>query len=101
MPQYTIKINTYDPVIIEAFARLRRSRKQAAFTQEALKHFIASDKGAQVIKLMSQETRPSPGTDSPPPLKAHHETQPPISSVTALHKPSLEPCSDVLEKILK
>lgn len=53
MPQFTIKLNTYDPVIVEALDRLRKSRKQAAFTQEALKHFLATEKGEQMIDLMN------------------------------------------------
>lgn len=57
MPQYTIKLHTYDPEIVEAFERLRKNRKQAAFTHEALKHFIASGKASQTIVLMSKEHR--------------------------------------------
>lgn len=58
MPQYTIKLHTYDPDIVEVFERLRKNRKQAAFTHEALKHFIASGKAAQMIALMSNGHRP-------------------------------------------
>ena len=53
MPQYTIKLHTYDPDIVEAFEQLRKNRKQAAFTHEALKHFIASGKASQMIALMT------------------------------------------------
>jgi hypothetical protein len=52
MPQFTIKLHTYDPVIVEVFKRLRKSRKQTAFTHEALKYFLASEKGVQVMELM-------------------------------------------------
>ena len=52
MPQYTIKLHTYDPDIVEAFEQLRKNRKQAAFTHEALKHFIASGRASQMIALM-------------------------------------------------
>lgn len=52
MPQYSIKICTYDPAIIEAFDRLRKNRKQAAFTHEALKQFLSTEKGGQVLQLM-------------------------------------------------
>ena len=58
MPQYTIKLHTYDPDIVEAFEQLRKNRKQAAFTHEALKHFIASGKSSQMIALMSNGNRP-------------------------------------------
>ena len=53
MPQYSLKICTYDPTVIDAFDRLRKSRKQAAFTHEALKHFLATEKGEQVLSLMT------------------------------------------------
>jgi hypothetical protein len=57
MPQYTIKLHTYDPDIVEAFERLRKNRKQAAFTHEALKHFISSGKSSQMIDLMTADQR--------------------------------------------
>ena len=53
MPHYSLKICTYDPAVIDSFDRLRKSRKQAAFTHEALKHFIATEKGEQVFSLMT------------------------------------------------
>ena len=52
MPQFSVKLITYDPVIIEAFESLRKGRKQASFTNEALKHFLATEKGKQVLSLM-------------------------------------------------
>lgn len=52
MPQYSIKLCTYDPTIIDAFERLRKNRKQAAFTHEALKYFFSTGKGGQVLLLM-------------------------------------------------
>ena len=45
MAQFTLKIKTYDPDIVNAFARLRKSRKQSAYTHEALKYFLASEQG--------------------------------------------------------
>ena len=59
MAQFTLKIKTYDPDIVNAFARLRKSRKQSAFTHEALKYFLASEQGMQVMDLMSRETPPT------------------------------------------
>ena len=53
MPHYSLKVCTYDPAVIDVFDRLRKSRKQAAFTHEALKHFIATEKGEQVLSLMT------------------------------------------------
>jgi hypothetical protein len=52
VPQYSIKLCTYDPTIIDAFERLRKNRKQAAFTHEALKYYFANEKGGQVLLLM-------------------------------------------------
>ena len=58
MPQYTIKLHTYDPDIVGIFDQLRKNRKQAAFTHEALKHFIASGKSSQMIALMTSDSKP-------------------------------------------
>jgi predicted transcriptional regulator len=52
VPQYSLKLCTYDPAIIDAFERLRINRKQAAFTHEALKYFLTSEKGVQIFSLM-------------------------------------------------
>lgn len=105
MPQYTIKLHTYDPDIVEAFEQLRKNRKQAAFTHEALKHFIASGKASQMIALMSsghqaplrrtvigmkhQETT----RDAVPVGPAHHPVAPTIETKRAN--------DDVLKKILE
>ena len=55
VPHYSIKLCTYDPAIIAAFARLRKNRKQAAFTHEALKNFLTTEKGGQMLLLMEGE----------------------------------------------
>lgn len=104
MPQFTIKLNTYDPVIVEAFSLLRKSRKQAAFTQEALKYFLASEMGVQVIDLMCRDNASSlqpahkanpveQPQDSVP--KARNDFPSPTSNLTN------DSCGDVMEKILK
>jgi hypothetical protein len=104
MPQYTIKLNTYDPVIVEAFSLLRKNRKQAAFTQEALKYFLASEMGVQVIDLMCRDNSSS--------LQPTHKVNPveqPKDSVPKARNDFLSPasnlakdsCCDVMEKILK
>ena len=54
--QFSIKLCTYDPVIIDAFERLRKNRKQAAFTNEALKYFLSIEKGVLVLSLMEGKT---------------------------------------------
>jgi len=104
MAQFTIKLNTYDPAIVEAFERLRKSRKQAAFTHEALKYFLASDKGVQVIGLMSRD-------HLPPLLPAHIDNEielsqnPVHTAQTAFPEQSSDlskgHCCDIMEKILK
>jgi hypothetical protein len=49
---YSLKLSTYDPEIIDAFERLRKSRKQATFTHEAIKQFLSTDRGKQVLTIM-------------------------------------------------
>lgn len=104
MPQYTIKLNTYDPVVVEAFSLLRKSRKQAAFTQEALKYFLASEMGVQVIDLMCRDNSSS--------LLQKHKVNPveqPKNSAPKARNdfPSTasnlvnDSCCDVMKKILK
>jgi hypothetical protein len=105
MPQYTIKLHTYDPDIVEAFERLRKNRKQAAFTHEALKHFIASGKASPMIALMSNghrspQLKAATGTkhqettrDAVPPGPSHRPVAPLIETKRA--------CDDVLKKILE
>lgn len=104
MPQYTIKLNTYDPAIVEAFERLRKSRKQAAFTHEALKYFLASEKGVQVIGLMSRDQLPSlrPAHDVIK-VELSQNPVPAAQTVSTAPSPDLSKdyCCDVMEKILK
>ena len=104
MPQYTIKLNTYDPGIVEAFERLRKSRKQAAFTHEALKYFLASEKGAQVIDLMVREHSPSlRHAPSVVKVEPFQHSAPTAQSISIAPSPDLskEYCCDIMEKILK
>lgn len=56
VPLYSLKLSTYDPEIIDAFERLRRSRKQATFTHEAIKQFLATERGKQVLANMDGGT---------------------------------------------
>lgn len=60
MPQYIIKLTTYDPATIGVFEQLRTSRKFAAFTNEALKYFLKSERGAQVVNLMLNQQKRKP-----------------------------------------
>jgi len=63
MPHYSIKLATYDPTIIDAFDRLRKNRKQASFTHEALKHFLSTEKGIQVLLLMERKAIELPSSN--------------------------------------
>jgi len=56
VPLYSLKLSTYDPEIIDAFERLRRSRKQATFTHEAIKQFLSTERGKQVLANMDGGT---------------------------------------------
>ncbi|MBT0652644.1 hypothetical protein [Geomobilimonas luticola] len=105
MAQFTLKIKTYDPDIVNAFARLRKSRKQSAYTHEALKYFLASEQGMQVMDLMSRETPP---TRTKPQIATEQprEMLPKPAAVVERHIiPSGEVtddyCSSVLGKILE
>ena len=104
MPLYSLKLSTYDPEIIDAFERLRRSRKQATFTHEAIKQFLATERGRQVLANMDGGTS---------------DQQLPVLSSIAVMKPADNPpnetmpgksasgfvqdvdCTDVLNSILE
>lgn len=105
MPQYTIKLHTYDPDIVDAFEQLRKNRKQAVFTHEALKYFIASGRASQMIALMINGRKP-------PLPKAvvgtkHQETTENDVSAKPADLQRAQPvviksaCNDVLEKIFE
>lgn len=104
MPQFTIKLNTYDPVIVEAFSLLRKSRKQAAFTQEALKYFLASEMGVQVIDLMCRDNSSSlQPTQKDKPVEQLKDSVPKARNdfPSSASNPAKDSCCDVMEKILK
>ena len=100
MPQFSVKLITYDPVIIEALERLRKYRKQAAFTHEALEFFLTSERGRKVIKLMSNNLPyMHPGHDiikvEQPQKPIHTEFNVPASDMATVSY------CDVMENILK
>lgn len=106
MALYTFKIKIYDPIIVNAFARLRKSRKQSAFTLEALKYFLASEQGVQVLNLMARESPPARTT----PQNAGHllQAEKPANPPEQVERPSFTSdgiaenfCASVLGKILK
>jgi hypothetical protein len=53
---YSLKLSTYAPEIIDAFERLRKSRKQATFTHEAIKQFLSTERGKQMLANMEGRT---------------------------------------------
>jgi hypothetical protein len=104
VPLYSLKLSIYDPEIIAAFERLRKSRKQATFTHEAIKQFLATERGKQVLANMDGGT-----TDQQLPVltsmavmkladKPQNET---IAPKSASAFPQDVDCSDVLSSILK
>ena len=104
MPQYTIKLNTYDPAIVGVFERLRKNRKQAAFTHEALKYFLASEMGVQVIDLMCRDNASSlQPAHKANPAEQLHDSVPKAQNNFPSYTSNLanDSCGDVMEKILK
>jgi len=105
MAQFTLKIKTYDPDIVNAFARLRKSRKQSAYTHEALKFFLTSEQGAQVMELMSREAQPErskPQTTRD--QQSNSPSKPPEIPEQHAPPPGSRPedyCTDILGKILR
>lgn len=105
MAQYTLKIKTYDPGIVSAFERLRKSRKQSAYTHEALKYFLASEQGSRVMNLMVRETSPTPAmpekTDRQPiAVPPQKPLVPPERPSDTTDNNGEDYCASVLGKIL-
>lgn len=105
MAQYTLKIKTYDPGIVSAFDRLRKSRKQSAYTHEALKYFLASEQGGRVMDLMVREPSPTCTKTQIAPEQPRELLPIPAAIVERHIIPSGEVtddyCSSVLGKILE
>ena len=105
MPQYTIKLHTYDPDIVKMFELLRKNRKQAAFTHEALKHFIASGRATETISLMSNssELPPVKSVSGSKPREIFQEKVPEQPATRQFVPSSITKsvCNNVLEKILE
>lgn len=105
MALYTFKIKIYDPIIVNAFARLRKSRKQSAFTLEALKYFLASEQGIQVLNLMTRESPPARTTpqNAGDLLKVEKSANPPeqVERTNFTSDVAENFCASVLGKILQ
>ena len=105
MAQYTLKIKTYDPGIVSAFERLRKSRKQSAYTHEALKYFLASEQGVRVMELMVRQTSPTPAKPDktealPIDVSSKKPLVPPVRSSYTTDGNGEDYCASVLGKIL-
>ena len=98
MAQFSMKLISYDPSIIAAFERLRKNRKQAAFTNEALKQFLDTEKGKQMLMLMVGKT------SEQFPAKVTLSIDPPcVSTSTERRDVASNPANDsssVLDRIL-
>lgn len=102
MPLYSLKLSTYDPEIIDVFERLRKSRKQATFTHEAIKQFLSTDRGKQMLTIM-EGSAPCPQTINAPYVTSSKNSES-IGERVALNSLTLSPQSgskSVLESILE
>lgn len=104
VPLYSLKLSTYDPEIIDAFERLRKSRKQATFTHEAIKEFLATERGKQMLANMDgvatgQQSPVVPPKDGMMPFNKPPDEPMSVKSGTGFG-PS-DDCNEVLSSILK
>ncbi len=104
VPLYSLKLSTYDPEIIDAFERLRKCRKQATFTHEAIKQFLSTERGKQVLANMDGVTAGQPLPVIPPSGDVMPVNKPPDESISAKSGTGFSPsddCSDILSSILE
>lgn len=104
MPLYSLKISTYDPEIIDAFERLRKNRKQATFTHEAIKQFLATERGKQVLANMDGGTSDQQLPALPSMAVMKSADKPPdetIAQKSVSAFPQDVDCSDILSSILE
>lgn len=104
MPLYSLKLSTYDPEIIAAFDSLRKNRKQATFTHEAIKQFLLTERGKQVLANMAGGTSDQQLSALPFKADMKHSDKPPdemIAQKSASAFPQDVSCSDILSSILQ
>ncbi len=103
VPLYSLKLSTYDPEIIDAFERLRKSRKQATFTHEAIKQFLSTERGKQVLANMDGVTagQQLPAIPTLSEMKPADKPQDELRSAksASAFTPNAD-CSDILSSIL-
>ena len=104
VPLYSLKLSTYDPEIINAFERLRKSRKQATFTHEAIKQFLSTERGKQVLANMDGVTAGQQLPVIPPKGDMMPVNKPPAEPMSVKYLTGLGPsddCSDILSSIFE
>ena len=103
VPVYSLKLSTYDPEIIDAFERLRKSRKQATFTHEAIKQFLATGRGKQVLANMDVVTSDQQLSALPSVVVMKPVDKPPDEPMSVKSATGLAPsddCGEILSRIL-
>ncbi len=104
VPLYSLKLSTYDPEIIDAFERLRRSRKQATFTHEAIKQFLSTERGKQMLVNMDGVTAGQQSPVVPPKGDTMPVSKPPDEPMSVKSGTGYTPsddCNEVLSSILE
>ena len=104
MPLYSFKHSAYDPEIIDAFERRRKSRKQATFTHEAIKQFLATERGKQMLANMDGVATGQQSPVVPPKGGMMPVNKPPDEPMSVKSGIGLAPsndCNEVLSSILK
>lgn len=59
-----IRLTVFDPEVIEALESLKRSRKQSAFVVEALRQYLSTEEGKQLLRNMMGTAKPAPASPS-------------------------------------
>lgn len=57
-----VRLTVYDPEVMEVLDSLKRSRKQSAFIVEALRHFLTTESGQNLLRSMTGAQKPAPAT---------------------------------------
>lgn len=104
VPLYSLKLSTYDPEIIDAFERLRKSRKQATFAHEAIKQFLSTERGKQMLANMDVVTAGQQLPVVPPKGDMMPVNKPPDDPMSMKNGTGFVPsddCNEILSSILE
>ena len=66
MTQRLIRLTLYDEKIASALNRLSKSRKQSMFVVEALRHFLGTEEGQQLLQSFTAPTSLTPKVKASP-----------------------------------